>query len=140
VEHYDPWHALDDLPEVTVLWRHQKPCGLYYHHERMISLRVGLTAAQERCTLTHELVHAERGDFGVPEATLDARQELLVEREAARRLISLQALAEAVAWSCHPGEIAEALHVDLGTLRARLEALTDDERRVLDGASTEHAA
>ena len=140
MEHYDPWAALDDLPDVTVRWRHQHPCGLYHHFDRTISLRIGLTDAQERCTLAHELVHAERGDCGLSEVALNARQELIVEREAARRLISLPALTEAVRWSCHPGELAELLHVDLGTLRARLRSLTDAERLALDEASAEHAA
>lgn len=51
-----------------------------------------------------------------------------------------QALADAVRWTCHPGEVADVLRVDLVTLHARLESLTDDERAVLDEASGEHAA
>jgi len=137
---YDPWADLASRPDIRLLWRHQRPCGLYHHHEREISLRHGLTDAEGRSTLAHELVHAERGDVGLSEAALNARQELLVEREAARRLISLQELADAVRWTCHPGEVADLLRVDLGTLRARLECLTDDERLALDRASEQHAA
>lgn len=137
---YDPWAQLAALPDIRLYWRHQRPCGAYHHHDRAIFLRHGLTEAQSRSTLAHELVHAERGDVELSEAALNARQELVVEREAARRLISLQALADAVRWTCHPGEVAEVLSVDVGTLRARLQHLTDDERAVLDAASEQHAA
>ena len=137
---YDPWADLDDQPDLTLHWRHQRPCGQYHHHDRTITLRRGLTSAQARSTLAHELVHAERGDVGLSDKPLDARQELVVEREAARRLITLTALADAVRWSCHPGEVAELLHVDRGTLRSRLAWLTDDERLVLDAAAEQHAA
>lgn len=140
MQDYDPWQDLAGRPDLTLRWRHQRQCGLYRHHDRSILLRHGLTGAQARCTLAHELVHAERGDVQLSERALNARQELVVEREAARRLISLQALADAVRWSCRPEEVSEVLHVDVGTLRARLAALTDQEREALDAASAEHAA
>lgn len=137
---YDPWAELAAQPDIRLFWRHQKPCGLYHHDVREIHLRQGLTEAQGRSTLAHELIHAERGDVSLSEPALDARQELLVEREAARRLISVQALADAVRWTCHPGEVADVLRVDLLTLQTRFEGLTDEERAVLDDASGEHAA
>lgn len=136
---YDPWAHLSAQDDIRLYWRHQKPCGQYHHPDRSIFLRHGLNHAQGRSTLAHELVHAERGDVSLSEAALNARQELIVEREAARRLISLQALADAVRWSCHPAEVAEALAVDLGTLQTRLAWLTEDERALLDQASERHA-
>jgi hypothetical protein len=135
---YDPWADLADRPDLTLAWRHQRPCGLYYHHERLIALRRGLSVGQARATLAHELVHAERGDVGLADEVLDARQELIVSREAARRLIPLAALADAVRLTCHPSEVADMLHVDRGTLRTRVEMLTEDEKLVLDAASAEH--
>ncbi|WP_092808103.1 ImmA/IrrE family metallo-endopeptidase [Klenkia marina] len=137
---YDPWADLAGRADLTLSWRHQKPCGQYFHHDRVIALRRGLTGAQARSTLAHELVHAERGDVGLSDAALDARQELIVQREAARRLIPLAALADAVRWTCHPAEAAELLHVDRGTLRTRLAMLTEAEKLVLDAAAGEHEA
>ena len=56
---------------------------------RSILLDIRLSRAEERCTLTHELVHAERGPFP---CWLTAREEAAVNAEAARRLIPLDAL------------------------------------------------
>mgnify|MGYP000933421466 FL=1 len=80
-----------------------------------------LSRAEERCTLTHEIIHAERGPVPAHHA---AREERLVDAEAARRLIPLDALLEAVRWACCPAEAAEALGVDVPTLLTRVETAT----------------
>src|ERR1700712_572057 len=57
----------------------------------VIALRAGTSAAQRRCTLTHELVHLERGlhDCG----PWLQREETAVHAEAALRLIPLANLS-----------------------------------------------
>lgn len=80
-----------------------------------------LTQAERRCTLTHELVHRERGLVVDPAAA--AREEQIVDEIAARRLITLQALAEALRWTRHPRELAEQLWVDEPTLHTRMGTL-----------------
>lgn len=102
--------------------------GLWDQATRTIWLDSRLTFAERRCTLVHELVHAERGDIPCVDAVLDLRQERRVEREAARRLVNLEDLADAVRWSNDQAEVADALEVDLATLQARLAALSDTER------------
>jgi Zn-dependent peptidase ImmA (M78 family) len=94
----------------------------------VIALRAGTSAAQRRCTLAHELVHLERGvgDCG----QWNAREELLVHREVARRLIPFADLASAVRLlgdSAALAELARALDVDSETARLRLDLLTRDE-------------
>jgi gp43 len=61
---------------------------------------------EERCTLTHKLVHAEHGPFP---RWLTAREEAAVNAEAARRLILLDALGEALAWSLYPAVVPFAV-------------------------------
>ena len=90
-----------------------------------IVLHPGLTAVEARCVLAHEIVHAERGPS--PEWA-SSREERIADMEAARRLIPLDELADALVWSHHPGELAELLGVDRPTLLARLEGLTELER------------
>lgn len=91
-----------------------------------ISLRRGLLQAQRRSTLTHELVHLERGPLA-DHAVLDAREEEAVEREAARRLIPLDRLVWAMQWSRDEYEVADKLWVDVDIVHARLRSLTPAE-------------
>src|SRR5580765_8880492 len=96
----------------------------------VITRRAGTSAAQRRCTLAHEIVHLDRGiEYCGPFA---AREELLVHREAARRLVTVADLAAAVRG---PGAadsaatLAAALDVD--TLTVRLALLTPRELDVI---------
>lgn len=89
---------------------------------RRIWLARGLTQAERRCTLTHELVHRERGPVpGDPVAA--AREEQLVDEIAARRLITTPALVDALRWTRDPHQLAEHLWVDDPTLNTRMTTL-----------------
>lgn len=127
---YDPWHELSvNWPEVEVVLEPMAGDLLGIVRYPVIVLRAGTSAAQRRCTLAHELVHLERGvhDCG-PWA---AREELLVHREVARRLISPVALAAAVralGAADDVAALAHALDVDTQTLRLRVALLTPAER------------
>jgi hypothetical protein len=89
---------------------------------RRIWLSRGMTQAERRCTLTHELVHRERGP--VPRDPAEAaREERIVDEIAARRLITVPALADGLAWTRHPRELAEHLWVDEPTLQTRMATL-----------------
>jgi hypothetical protein len=54
------------------------------------------------------------------------------DARAARRLVSLDELADALVWSLGYDELAEHLHVDERTVRARTRALTDDEKDYIE--------
>lgn len=54
-----------------------------------------------------------------------------MEAEAARRLIGIDALADALAWSSQPAEIADELRVDVQTLMVRVGGLSVAERRAV---------
>jgi hypothetical protein len=102
----------------------------------LIALRAGTSAAQRRCTLTHEIVHLERGvrDCG----PWQAREEMHVHREVARRLIDVATLARAVRFLGGDDDraaLACALDVDAETLALRLKLLSSHERSVVRAAS-----
>lgn len=129
---HHPWRRLGSLTSWTLAWADLPDGldGLVRYADRMIILRRGMTQAERRSTLAHELIHAERGPvLDVP--ALVAREETAVEAEAARRLITVTELAEALAWTSHPGEAADELWVDQAMLRARLAHLRPAERRYL---------
>lgn len=128
-DRYDPWHDLAvNWPDVDVVIEPMGGRLLGVLRYPVIALRAGTSAAQRRCTLAHEIVHLERGvgDCG-PWA---GREELLVQREVARRLIPVADLAAAVrqlGGSAVLGELAHALDVDHETARLRLDMLSSAE-------------
>lgn len=127
-----PWRRLRGLPHWDVVWC-DLPAGVLGatdHEARQILMQRGLLQAQRRSTLCHELEHVERGPLPVDDV-LAAREEAAVEQAAARRLISLEALGEALAWSRGLAECADELWVDEGLLEVRLRHLHPAERQYL---------
>lgn len=133
---YHPWRRLRELVEVTLHWHDDGPAGWCRHSTQEVSLRRGMTQAERRSTVCHEVVHLERGPavrgYG-------AREELEVSKEAARRLLpDIKVVGEALAWAACLEEAAEELWVDRGTLRVRLEHLHPCERAHLRRRLEEH--
>ena len=135
MELYDPWAALDDARPVTLvdadLRRGRR--GQVRFSTRVIELSRDLLQVMRTCTLAHELVHLERGPV-ISRHT--AREERIVATIAARRLIGLDRLADALAWTTDDHELADELGVDARTVRVRMTTLTDEERRTLAGLRT----
>lgn len=96
-----------------------------------ITINTSDDQAQRRCTVAHELVHDERRVFP-RDRVLRAREETTVERIAARRLIQLDALVDALLWSRDARETAAELWVDVPMLIALVQSLTDRERDWID--------
>lgn len=90
---------------------------------QLIRLRRRQLQVERRCTLTHELIHLERGDG----AECTAATEAEIDREAARRLIPWERLLEAVRWARGEEELADELWVTEKILHARTGALRADE-------------
>ncbi|UAJ16218.1 metalloprotease [Gordonia phage Malibo] len=86
---------------------------------------------ERRCTIAHELVHDERRIFPT-DRVLRAREELRVERIAARRLIALERLVDALVWTRRTEEVAEELWVDVPMLVTLVQSLNDQERDWID--------
>jgi hypothetical protein len=121
---WNPWrHIGHYYPHVIVDTDRELPArmwGLQSGHRIWLCRR--LNQVRRRCTLTHEIVHLERGPVPADPAGL-AREERVVSQLAARRLIPIDQLTAALAWTRDPHQLADELWVDLPTLYARMGAL-----------------
>lgn len=127
---WHPWRQLRELSHIDLFWDDMEDrLGHTNFAAGCITLTTGMTQAERRSTLTHELIHLERGQCS-PEH--DRREEAAVNRLAAKRLIPIERLAEALAWSGDPSEVADELWVDVPTLEARLTCLHPAERAFLN--------
>lgn len=134
-----PWGRLRELGDWLIGWAHLPVdlVGITHHNARVIILDKRLLQAERRCTLAHELEHVARGPMPA-DPVLAAREEASIDEAVARRLISLRALGDALAWSREPHEAAELLWVDVPTLRARLASLEPAERAYLIQRTEHH--
>lgn len=123
-----PWRRLRHTPEITLVWHDGGDAGWYDFETKTISLRRDLDQAERRSTLRHELEHHVRGAF--TEADLE-REEVACELAAARDLICVRKLGEALAWATSIAEVAEELWVDEALVHLRMERLHPAERAYL---------
>lgn len=125
--HHHPWRAFRAFVGWTLHWRDlpEGLLGFTDHGRRHVVLTLGMTQAERRSTIAHETAHVERGP--VP-PWMRAREERMCDAIAARRLVKLEHLADAMVWSRDEHEIAEECWVDVDTIRARLASLSPDER------------
>lgn len=121
---WHPWrHLRVRYPDVQVSCRSRLPDQLMgLQKGRRIWLCRTLTQAERRCTLTHELVHLERGPLPA-DPVAAAVEEHAVDRIAARRLITIGSLVDGLRWTRDPAQLAEHLWVDVPTLQTRMAAL-----------------
>jgi hypothetical protein len=96
---WNPWAAARAHPRLEIAFD-DVPQGATWHrdeHGDRITIDVRATRRERRALLAHELIHAERG-IGHPVATPATmeREEAIVRRETALRLVPLEELAELV--------------------------------------------
>lgn len=113
------------MKHVTVYWQELDGDLLAVTDGSSIWIDPRQTQAERRCTIAHELAHIELGHVGGCSPKEEHQANLL----AARWLIKVEHLADALAWTQDPHELAWELWVDLDTLHTRLENLTHAERR-----------
>jgi hypothetical protein len=110
-------------PHITVVTEHELPgrvWGLQSGSHLWLCRR--LNQARRRCTLTHEIVHLERGPVPAdPRGHM--REERTVSALAAQRLIPIADLVDGLRWTRNARELADQLWVDIPTLRARMASL-----------------
>ncbi len=125
---YDPWRDLSRRTYLRVEFvdeptgRRGRICG------NTITIDQRQLQEERRSTIAHELVHDERRIFPT-DPVLRAKEENLVERTAARRLIAVHDLIDALR-ACSTRlahELADHLWVDPPMLRARMDALDSIE-------------
>lgn len=125
MKHPHPWRVLrDDWPHIDLHYAVLPPGVWGLSDAHTIWLDDGLSQAERRCTLMHELVHREQGH----EECQDEATEAAVHREVARRLIPLRLLESAMLWAQDILELADELWVDVETAQTRLDHLHPSER------------
>ncbi|MFC9768957.1 hypothetical protein [Rhodococcus jostii] len=130
---YNPWRQLRDLyPHITVTTHQPLPArlqGALAGSGIYIDRQLGQGGRRE--TLTHELVHRERGTVCTPDQY--TREERIVDEIAARRLITLEQLVDALLWtnSQAGAEAADEVWCNAHMLNVRLTSLSDDERETV---------
>lgn len=122
------------FPHMVILITSELPAGVLGRWtSRGIEPRAALTQSERRSTFVHEIVHLKRGP--APDVVwLEAREERIVAAIAARRLIELDALVDALAWCQGVAvvECADEVWGDPQTLSVRIATLTDTERLHLE--------
>ena len=98
---------------------------------RVILIDLEQSPEAQRSSLAHAVAHLDLGHAQTLSPFFETREEIQADRLAARRLIPLDAFAEAVSWSRDRTSVASELGVDLSMLRVREESLSRAERRRL---------
>ncbi|UEA61358.1 hypothetical protein LK459_11405 [Gordonia otitidis] len=124
---YHPWRDARDREHLNITFERLADGRRGCLRGDRITINTGDDQAQRRSTLAHELVHDERRVFPV-DRVLRAREELTVERIAARRLIQLEALVDALLWARDAHETAAELWVDVPMLVVFVQSMTEDEK------------
>lgn len=132
----NPWAMLRASPDVTL---HVGPlpdgqAGETCYDTWTVTIAPGLKQRERNDALAHELIHLERGPAPPAYAAADERA---VEEEAARRLIPLAALLDALRWTRDLHQLAVELHCTVETVRVRFATMRHPAeraavRRVLD--------
>ncbi len=130
------------LPTCPDLHRHAQQLGVrlvrhtggakgYYHHKtRTISTRRGMSIAQYRSTLAHELGHAVYNDQKTGHDNFDQRQEDRADRFAAKLLINDDELKHLAPWH---GTDYHSLAIDLEVTPHILEVYLKQHPHILKG-------
>jgi hypothetical protein len=130
---YHPWrHAQSLGVDVVFVDLPERCLGYWDADARTVFLQRGLTQRQRRSVLAHEIEHASHDDRPLLDAVLHARRERATDAAAARRLITLEQLVDAMRWTGEVRELADCLWVDQHTVRVRLASLTPAEERALE--------
>ncbi|MCT1411691.1 ImmA/IrrE family metallo-endopeptidase [Corynebacterium sanguinis] len=102
------------------------PKGLYLDHLRLISTRRGLSIAEYRSTLAHELAHAHYRDVPCRDPVRHARQERRADKWAARLLLDGVDVRSTLAWhNHHRAPAAHDLEVTIHLLDTYIDMARD---------------
>lgn len=130
---YSPWDDIGDrYPDWVVRFADLRGMHEVMSWDRgVILLEQSRTIAERRSDLAHAIGHLDlehRGD------TFNRKHEEAASRYAAKMLIDLDDLIEAMQWSDRYASVAESLRIDLPTLLKRLQHLHPAERAAIQRA------
>jgi hypothetical protein len=132
---FHPWLNLRALPHITVHWLPlDGDIQAVTDGHATICMDPRLLQVERRCSLTHELVHIERGHTG----PCNPKIERQVRRETARRLVTITDLIDALKWSRSVPELADELWVTVGVLMDRIDSLSAHERQLFEQVIRQH--
>lgn len=134
---YHPWRRFGKMPEVTLVWR-DLPGSLIATTDGRYVITVDrrLMQVDRRCAIDHELAHIELGHVGG--ATW--REERAARLLSARRLVSLESLGDALAFTLDLTHVAWSCWVTPLVLSDRLDHLTPREHKYLMRRTKHHRA
>lgn len=131
---YSPWGELAGIPSLTLEWAvlPGRRLGEYLKQQSLIRLDSRMPRRQARSVLCHELRHHEYGDHGLDCAVANAKQEMKADSAAARMLIDVEDLADALSiHGHHRSAVAVELRVSVAMVDVRLDRLHPSERHYL---------
>lgn len=95
---------------------------------KVILIEKSHSAVVQRCSLAHAIAHIDLGHGWTLPGWFENKEEADADDLASRRLIALEDLASALAWTRDREEVAAELEVDLEMLAARERGLVGRER------------
>lgn len=139
---YDPWRdAAERHPDVVIRRTDCLPAfGAWIEAARVILVEQSLERPARNSVLAHEVAHLDLGHRMTGDGWFDRRQERQADRLAARRLVTFEALADALTWALTEDEIADYLHVTPDVVRLRFADLTARELAALDALLYDESA
>lgn len=137
---YSPWEELASLPHIEL--RRERigwdRLGEYVHHLSLIRLDPRMCRRQARSVLCHELRHVEFEDVHTSCGRLNRRQETRADAAAARLLVDVRDLADAMrVHEQFVPAVAVELRVSIDIVKVRLERLHPSERHLLRRSLTD---
>jgi hypothetical protein len=131
---HHPWRRFGELTDWSLRWAELPPgvMGLTCHGTRTVTLALGMSQAERRCTIAHETEHILRGPVPAHDV---GREELAIDRRVATLLIPRvgEVMDAMVRARGHLETAADELWVDDCLLRVRLGSLSELERARLVG-------
>src|SRR3954454_309979 len=93
---HDPWRRFAGLTDWTLRWGELPPgvMGLTCHRTRTVTLALGMSQAERRCTIAHETQHILRGP--VPAAATAVEEQLIDRAVASLLLPDLRSVGDAL--------------------------------------------
>jgi hypothetical protein len=130
---HHPWRRFGELTDWSLRWAElpQGVMGLTCHRTRTVTLTLGMSQAERRCTIAHETQHILRGPVAAAAA---GAEELVIDRTIATLLIpDLREVADALARAGgHLETAADDLWVDDYVLAVRLASLAAGQWSYVD--------
>ena len=124
---FNPWRALRDKTHINLTWRIMPTRLGETNGSDMIRLHPWQSQVQRRSTLTHELAHIELEHT----AGCHPKDEAAARQWAARKLVPMSRLMNALRWADDLHTVADELWVTEKVLLDRLDGLTPAEKQQL---------